>query len=116
MSSPRAERCVGNPRNMHFLIKLVVLREQTGLILCLSVSRHEKTSYLQIISPDLSVTVFVTSHFCNFSPVPVADPELNPGLEALNYPEASTVNMSWCMREPGPRASSSKRRHSGCPL
>jgi hypothetical protein len=61
MASPRAERRVEHSRCMDFLIKLVVLREQTGLILCLSFFRHEHNPYFQIISPDLSVMVFVTS-------------------------------------------------------
>ena len=56
MSSPRAERCVGNPRNMDFLIKLVVLREQTGLCVFITVLSSVFLSF------NTSVTVSVTLH------------------------------------------------------
>jgi hypothetical protein len=45
-----------------FLSRLLVFKEQTPFILCVSFFPHEQNPYLQIISPDLSVTVFVTLH------------------------------------------------------
>jgi hypothetical protein len=40
--------------------KLACIMKPNSFILCLSFFRHERTPYLQIIFPDLSVTVFVT--------------------------------------------------------
>jgi hypothetical protein len=60
--------------------------------------RHERTSYLQTISPDLSVTVFVTLHYLTLT-LTVGAPHLhskkvaNKELRARNahYPKSSVL-------------------------
>jgi hypothetical protein len=54
MSSPRAERRVKHSRLMELLIKLVVLREQTGLILCQTGFRVQSRIFLLSLSSSAS--------------------------------------------------------------